>query len=92
MTLYGETDRVYAASAEVTVNDPVMGRRLVVTSTGAGNTVVWNPWREKAAAMADLGDDEWTGMVCVEAANVLEDRIVLRPGESHTLSQTVTVL
>ncbi|MCU1445341.1 MAG: D-hexose-6-phosphate mutarotase [Cryobacterium sp.] len=27
--------------------------------------VLWNPWTEKAAAMPDFGDAEWTGMLCV---------------------------
>jgi len=30
--------------------------------------VVWNPWQAKAAAMADFGDGEYRGMVCVEPA------------------------
>jgi D-hexose-6-phosphate mutarotase len=34
--------------------------------------VVWNPWVEKASAMADLGDTAWRGMVCVETGNVVE--------------------
>ena len=36
--------------------------------------------------MPDFGDDEWTGMACVEAANALDEAITLAPGESHTLS------
>ena len=31
--------------------------------------MVRNPWAEKGAAMADLGDPAWRGMVCVETSN-----------------------
>jgi hypothetical protein len=27
----------------------------------AASTAVWNPWAEKGAAMADLGDPAWRG-------------------------------
>ena len=33
-------------------------------------TAVWNPWVAKSAAMGDFGDEEYTGMVCVEAAAI----------------------
>ncbi|XP_074575543.1 putative glucose-6-phosphate 1-epimerase isoform X1 [Curcuma longa] len=42
-------------------------------------SVVWNPW-EKAKSIADLGDDEYKHMLCVEPAAV-EKAITLKPGE-----------
>ena len=87
----GETDRVYAADGTVTVHDPVLGRTLTVDKAGSPNTVVWNPWIAKAAAMNDFGDAEWPQMVCVEAASVGEHAVRLEPGSEHTLSTTVTV-
>jgi glucose-6-phosphate 1-epimerase len=83
----GETDRVYSSTAEVSVVDPGR-RRLTLVKDGSATTVVWNPWIAKAAAMQDFGDDEWPSMVCVETANVLEDAIVLTPGQSHTMTAT----
>lgn len=91
ITITGETDRVYLKGSDVTVDDPALNRRLVVWSQGARNTVVWNPWVDKSAAMPDFGDDEWTGMVCVEAANALGDAFSLKPGGSATLAQRITV-
>ena len=91
LRLTGETDRVFATSDEVRVQDPVLGRTLAVTAEGSAATVVWNPWREKAAGMADFGDREWTAMVCVEAANVLDAAVSLAPGQSHTLTQHLAV-
>lgn len=91
VTITGETDRVYRSTGEVVLHDPVLGRRLCISKSGAANTVVWNPWVDKAAAMADFGDDEWQGMICIEAANALDDAITLRPGETHTLKQRITL-
>mgnify|MGYP001195958662 FL=1 len=69
-----------------------MGRTIQVEKVGSSQTVVWNPWIAKAAAMADFGDDEWTGMVCVEAVNTREQSIVVPAGETHLLSQTISLL
>lgn len=91
LRLTGETDRVYRTSGATRVQDPVLGRTLVLGTQGSDTTVVWNPWREKAAGIADLGDDEWADMVCVEAANVLDAAVTLAPGRSHTLTQHIAV-
>lgn len=92
ITFDGETDRVYLTSANVTVSDPAGGRKLLVQSQGARNTVVWNPGPVKAEAMPDFGDDEWTQMVCVEAANALDDCYRLQPGGTHSIAQKVSVV
>ncbi len=68
------------------------GRRPVtVARDGSNSAIVWNPWIDKAAAMADFGNDEWTGMVCVETANVKADAVTLEPGASHTMTAYITV-
>lgn len=92
ITFTGETDRIYRASGAVTLVDPILRRRIRVTTDNAANTVVWNPWTAKSAAMPDFGDDEWPGMCCIEAANVLDGAITLQPGERHTMSYRVDVV
>ncbi len=87
----GETDRVYSSTAAITLTDPVLGRTLRVEKENSANTVVWNPWVSKAAAIADFGDDEWPQMVCIEAANAFDDAVTLRPGESHCLTQRIVL-
>ena len=37
-----------------------------------------------------MADDGWTGMLCIETANVLDDVVALAPGESHTLGVSIT--
>lgn len=80
-----ETDRVYAHEGTVEVVDPGKKRRLTLSKSGSASTVVWNPWSAKAAAMPDFGDDEWTGMVCVETANALQNSVKIPAGRSHTM-------
>lgn len=80
-----ETDRVYDSSARVTVLDLARKRRLVIDKTCSATTVVWNPWIDKAKRMADFGDDEWPGMVCVETANCGDHTVTLEAGETHVM-------
>ena len=54
-------------------------------------TVVWNPWVDKARAMADFGDLEWPEMVCVETCNVNAHKLSLDPGASHVMTATIGV-
>ena len=53
--------------------------------------MVWNPWVEKAAAMADLPDQDYKNFVCVEAGYVA-DRYQLAPGKTLETSQTIAKL
>lgn len=89
LAFQGETDRVYASSARVSVEDPVLKRRIVVDKRGSHTTVVWNPWLAKAQRMADFGDDEWPGMLCIEAANAGPDRVTLAPGARRVTETTI---
>ena len=43
------------------------------------------------AAMADFGDDEYLGMLCVETTNAVEDSVTLAPGQSHTLQAKIRI-
>lgn len=89
--LTSETDRVYLNTTDrVTVIDGQLGRRLSVDKQGSHTTVVWNPWIAKAKAMADFGDDEWPGMLCVETANAAENAVSLPAGQTHRMVASIT--
>jgi glucose-6-phosphate 1-epimerase len=91
-SITGETDRVYLDTPDtVTVDDAGNGRKLLVSKSGSGSTVVWNPWIAKSKAMADFGDDEWPGMLCIETANAADNAVKLAAGERHTMRSTVAV-
>lgn len=86
-----ETDRVYESSATCTLVDTRAQRTLRIEKSHSATTVVWNPWAEKAALLADLGTDAWRRMLCVESANVGNSRITLAPDESHLLRVRISL-
>jgi glucose-6-phosphate 1-epimerase len=88
-----ETDRVYLETRDpIEVEDPVLQRRIRVTKENSLNTVVWNPWEQKAASISDLAKDEWTQMLCIEPSNVLSFAVELAPGQQHTMKAVVRVV
>jgi glucose-6-phosphate 1-epimerase len=86
-----ETDRVYQSTATCTIDDHAGKRAIIVEKENSAATVVWNPWRERAAQMSDLGAEAWPGMLCVESANVGKTRVTLGAGASHQLRIAVSV-
>lgn len=87
-----ETDRVYVNTRDtVTIDDSGDGRQIIIEKSGSDSTVVWNPWIDKSRRMPDFGDGEWPQMVCVETANVAENRIRLVPGQSHLMTLRISV-
>lgn len=87
-----ETENVYLdTTATCEIIDPKLARRIVVNKSGSATTVVWNPWIEKSAVMKDMGNDEWKTMVCIETANVGENRVTLNVGEVHRLSAEIFI-
>ena len=93
ITFDKETDRIYYAGSRIAViDDPVLERQIRVERFGSDSAVVWNPWIDKSAAMADFGDDEYPGMLCIEAANAGDDAKILAPGASHTLGTRISLV
>jgi glucose-6-phosphate 1-epimerase len=87
-----ETDQVHLdTSAACVVHDSAWNRRIVVEKQGSASTIVWNPWSEKAAGMADMGPGEWERMICVESGNAADNAVTLPPGASHILAATIRV-
>ncbi len=87
-----ETDRLYLDTPAVcSIEDPVLGRRIILEKTGSSNTIVWNPWVKRSQQLADFGDDEWTRMICVEQACAADNALVLPPGESRIMTATYRV-
>ncbi len=92
LRLTGATDRPYLnTEATVTVEDPGLTRRIVNAKQGSKTTVVWNPWAEQAAALSDLGADEWPHMLCVETVNAADNAMTLQPNEAHTMEAKISV-
>lgn len=82
-----EVDRIYMnTTAACTLVDEAANRKVEISKKGSTSTVVWNPWVKKSIAMPDFGDEEYHTMICVETVNAGKDVIVLKKGDSHTLS------
>jgi len=87
LLIRAETDRIFTPTApECALRDAGLGRALALTFSGTQQLVVWNPWIDKARAMADFGDDEYTRMLCIEPVQTAEGAVTLAPGEQNTLS------
>ncbi|MDW5265576.1 MULTISPECIES: D-hexose-6-phosphate mutarotase [Acidobacteriaceae] len=88
LTFAGATDRVYQSTAATCVLHDAAGRRkITVAKTNSDTTVVFNPWK----AMADLGEDEWHEMLCVETVNAAANTVTLAPGETHAMQAVISV-
>lgn len=84
-----EVDRIYQSSQSLTIHDPVIDRRIIVTKSNSANTIAWNPGKEKGHALGDLLDSEIQRFVCVESGNVRQQHMTLSAGSSHTLTLNI---
>lgn len=86
LKLTQETDRPYLnTSATVTLDDPVLRRRITVVKVNSLTTVAWNPWAAATAKLPDMSSDGWRRMTCIETANAAENAITLASREAHTM-------
>ncbi|KAK5109988.1 hypothetical protein LTR62_006355 [Meristemomyces frigidus] len=70
--IHGEVDRVYKSIKQDTTSITQDGKpRLDIVREGLSDSVVWNPWIEKAKGMGDFEPKEgYKKMVCVEVGAV----------------------
>lgn len=92
VAMTGPTDNAYLnTSGPLELIDPLLQRRIRIEKNNSRSTVVWNPWQSGAEKLADLGNDEWREMACVEASNILSCAVRLAPGEEHCLAVSMAV-
>ena len=85
------SDRVFPGSKHPVVIEDAGNRRSIrIDKQNSATTVVWNPWPEGSASLADLGPEDWPHFLCVEAANTATDALVLEPGATHTMTVTLS--
>ena len=77
--------------------DPVLSRRIGISSVGAGKLVVWNPGPRPASSAQACSSlpavDDWRRFVCVEPAVAWRESAVrLAPGKSHVYSVEITAM
>ncbi|KAK7358548.1 hypothetical protein VNO77_00481 [Canavalia gladiata] len=84
LTFESEVDRVYLDSTDgVAVLDHEKKRTIMIQREGLPDVVVWNPWEKKSKSIADLGDEEYKHMLCVDGAAIGKP-ITLKPGKEWT--------
>ncbi|WP_295451838.1 D-hexose-6-phosphate mutarotase [uncultured Thiodictyon sp.] len=87
VTVAAEVNRIYeSVPAVLTIEDPVMERRIRITNRHSATCVVWNPWVETARAMADLDDRDYRIMLCVETVNTASEVIGVPGGGEARLA------
>ncbi|MFP4154713.1 MAG: D-hexose-6-phosphate mutarotase [Halothiobacillaceae bacterium] len=88
----GEMDRIYLDTENpLILHDPAGQRQIRVEKTGSRSTVVWTPWREKAASLSGMEAEDYRGMVCIEATNAADDAVLVAPGETVRLGTRLSV-
>ena len=86
LKLAAQTDNAYLNTAgPVEIVDLSSDRCLRTEKQDSNSTIVWNPWSDGAATLADLGSEEWRQMLCVEGGNIMDSGVTLEPGKGHTI-------
>ncbi|WP_255989865.1 D-hexose-6-phosphate mutarotase [Chitinolyticbacter albus] len=87
LVLDGPTDRVYldVPAVQTIANE----QNTIRIDSDTRSAVVWNPW-DHAAKMADVGEGNHVGFVCVERGDVFDNAIELAPGASYRVSMTLS--
>ena len=84
-----EVDRVYSNPSEmITLLDG--DAKVNLQQEGSNSLVVWNPWIDKSKQMADMTENGYRTMMCLETSNAREDARVLKPNESHVLRAIIS--
>ena len=76
--------------------DPLLDRRISVSSSGAARLVVWNPGAEEEAfenpGPGQLAVGDWRHLVCVEPSILWKEAAVeLKPGAVHELKAEISL-
>lgn len=90
LSFAGAIDRVYFAIQQMLTLSTPKGD-LLIEQSGFEDAVIWNPGIEGAKALADLADEDYQNMLCIEAAQI-DKPIKLGPGEQWTGEQILSVL
>ncbi len=83
-------DSIYQkAEQAIVLDDSGFKRQLTIANTGNDSEVVWNPWIAGAKAFADMPDDGYQTMLCVESAITRPEGQNVAAGEVHTLTTVI---
>jgi glucose-6-phosphate 1-epimerase len=70
------TDRIYQhTQQEHIITNVVSGRKMRLQKYNFPDTVIWNPWLDKARETPDFGDDEYPNMVIQKIQKIVNKLI-----------------
>ena len=86
-------DRIYkdCPSQIIVKGVTVQNCDVSIKTDNLSDIVIWNPWAEKAKAMADFGDEEYKEMLCVEAGYVSKP-VTIGSGKKIDFTQILSML
>ncbi|MCP5076806.1 MAG: D-hexose-6-phosphate mutarotase [Psychromonas sp.] len=83
-------DSIYRkASGAILLNDEQFNRKLSICNTGNDSEVLWSPWTEGAKAFADMPDDGYQTMLCIESTITDKSGQQVASGETHSLTTLI---
>lgn len=89
VSINGEVDRIHTThNARLQLQNKE--RIISIEQNNEDSTVVWNPWIEKSETMNDFPDHGYTEMLCVEAANTEQNKVI-KLNERYQLRQSLAV-
>lgn len=83
-------DAIYDRNeGDIVINDLQNQRKILISNTGNDSVVVWNPGKEGAHAFADMPDQGYKTMLCIESAITAPEGVTIKSGQSHCLSTVI---
>jgi len=93
LKITGPIDAVYKkAPSSITLSDQQFNRQLIINNSGNDSEVLWTPWVAGAKAFADMPDDGYKTMLCIESAITSKSGVAVQPGHSHSLTTEISVV
>jgi len=92
ITVNDAMDHIYINEGNnLTIKDPVLKRKINITSSGNKNVVVWNPGPEGAGKMQDLKAEDYKRFICVEIANTATNIVKIHPSTEYSMVTNYSV-
>jgi len=74
---------------ELVIEDALWQRQLTLQNSGTSSAIVWNPGSELIKGFADMDNQAWPRMLCVEVGNVLQNAVTIPSQGTHTMTMVL---
>jgi D-hexose-6-phosphate mutarotase len=88
VTISGATDRIYLEVPAIQTIESTAGR--IAIESDAGCAVVWNAWNNDRN-IADMGEGNHVGYLCVERGEIADRSLTIQPGETYRSWMTLAL-